>query len=182
MLTIRPANQKDLSTITEIYNEAIQNTTASFDTQPKTMREQKTWFTHHDARHPVLVAEEDRAVVGWASLSKWSDRCAYSDTAEVSLYIRADCRGRGIGRKLLTALIEAGEKAGLHTLIARIVSENTPSLSLFKSEGFENAGVMREVGRKFGKLLDVCILQKIYRASSSEKRLLVSGKGFEPAS
>ncbi|MFB3888800.1 MAG: N-acetyltransferase family protein [Candidatus Bathyarchaeia archaeon] len=162
MLAIRKATPKDLEAITEIYNEAILHTVASFDTQPKTMEEQKAWFTSHDQKHPILVAENEGAVAGWASLSKWSDRCAYSDTAEASLYVREGHRSRGIGRKLLHTIIQEGEKAGLHTIIARITEGNAASLHLFKSEGFEQTGIMKEVGRKFGKRLDVHIMQKIY--------------------
>ena len=162
MVTIRRAVLKDLGAITEIYNEAILQTVATFDTQPKTVEDQKPWFTDHDAKHPILVAIQDGQIVGWASLSKWSDRCAYSGTAEVSLYVKKDHQGKGIGRKLLKTLVAKGEKTGLHTVIARITEDNEASLKLFKSEGFEIVGVMREVGRKFGKLLDVNVMQKIY--------------------
>ena len=74
MLTIRKATIADLSAITEIYNEAILTTNATFDTQPKTIVEQETWFTGHDEKHPIMVAEQDRKVVAWASLSEWSSR------------------------------------------------------------------------------------------------------------
>ncbi|HEX9261282.1 MAG TPA: GNAT family N-acetyltransferase [Candidatus Bathyarchaeia archaeon] len=161
MLTIRKARVEDLGTITEIYNEAILQTVSTFDTQPKTIKEQTTWFADHDAKHPILVADCDGHVAGWASLSKWSDRCAYSDTAEVSLYVKKEHRGRGIGRKLMKALIEEGQKNSLHTLIVRISESNEPSIKLFKDEGFELVGVMKEVGRKFGRLLDVYMMQKI---------------------
>jgi len=162
MLSIRRATLKDLAGVTEIYNEAILNTTATFDTQPKTVSEQSEWFDNHDAKHPLLIAEKAEHIVGWASLSRWSDRCAYSDTAEVSLYVKEGHQGKGIGRSLLRALIHEGGKAGLHTIIARISEGNEASLHLFESEGFEQVGVMREVGRKFGKLLGVYVMQKIY--------------------
>ncbi len=162
-LTIRKATEKDLDAITEVYNEAIRNTTATFDTQPKTAEEQKEWFEEHDAKHPLLVAEHAKGIIGWASLSRWSDRCAYSDTAEVSLYVKEGCRGKGIGKALLKALIQEGEAVGLHTVVARISEGNDVSLHLFESEGFEQVGIMREVGRKFGKLLDVHMLQKVFQ-------------------
>lgn len=161
-LNIRKATAKDLDAITDIYNEAVRNTTATFDVQPKTAEEQKEWFEEHDAKHPLLVAEQVERVVGWASLSRWSDRCAYSDTAEVSLYVKEEYRGKGIGKTLLKALVNEGESAGLHTVVARISEGNDISLHLFESEGFEQVGIMREVGRKFGKLLDVYMLQKVY--------------------
>lgn len=162
MLTIRQATLEDLETITEIYNEAILKTVATFDTQLKTLEEQKTWFMDHGPKNPILIAEKDKITVGWAALSEWSDRCAYSDTAELSLYVLEENQGRGIGRKLLEAIIQEGEKAGLHTVIARITEGNKASIHLHESLGFFHIGIMKEVGLKFGKRLDVYLMQKIY--------------------
>ena len=162
MLTIRAAKLSDLGAITDIYNEAILKTVATFDTQTKTLEEQKSWFAEHGPKYPMIVAEQDGIIVGWASLSMWSDRCAYSDTAEGSLYVKEEYQGKGIGRKLLEAIIEAGKKAGLHNVVARITEGNEASIHLCESVGFEYIGVMKEVGRKFGKLLDVNLMQKIY--------------------
>ncbi len=162
MLTIRKATLADLEAITEIYNDAILNTVATFDTETKTLENRKSWFENHDAKHPVLVSEQDGSVVGWASLSKWSERLAYSGTAEVSLYVVKTHRGSGIGKKLLQALVAEGEAAGLHTLIGQIVASNEASIKLAKQAGFLEVGVLREVGCKFGRTLDVHIMQKIY--------------------
>ena len=162
MLTISPATLEDLPAITDIYNEAILKTTATFDTEPTTPEEQMIWFAEHGPKYPILAAEENGIVVGWASLSKWSDRCAYSDTAEISLYVREDHQGKGIGRKLLEAIVAQGQKVGLHTVIARIAEASEASIHLHKSVGFEHIGTMKEVGRKFGKLLDVYLMQKVY--------------------
>jgi len=162
MLTIRQATLADLGAITAIYNDAILNTVATFDTEPKALDEQRGWFASHDSRYPILVAEADGLVTGWASLSRWSDRCAYADTAEISLYIEEEHRGEGIGRKLLGAILQEGRKAGLHTIIARIVQGNEVSIHLFEDAGFQHIGVMSEVGRKFDMLLDVYLMQMIY--------------------
>ena len=162
MLTIRKATARDLEAITEIYNEAIRTTVATFDTEPKTGAEQKRWFDHHGTRYPVLVAEQDSAIVGWVSLSQWSDRCAYADTAEASLYVREGHQGRGTGRQLAEAIIEAGRKAGLHVLIARIAEGNEASIHLAESLGYRHIGVMKEVGWKFGRRLDINLMQYIY--------------------
>jgi L-amino acid N-acyltransferase YncA len=164
MLTIRPATLDDLAAITDIYNQAIVTTSATFDTEPKTLEEQKVWFSRHGSRYPVFVAQQGNRIVGWASLSLWSDRCAYAETAEISLYIKEEYRGQGIGRKLSKAIIRAGQDAGLHTLIARIAEGNGASIHIAESFGFEHIGVMREVGRKFDKLLDVYLMQKIFKA------------------
>jgi len=163
MLMVRKAALKDLAAITDIYNQAILNTTASFDTNIKTPGEQKAWFDKHSAKYPILVALEDRKIVGWASMSAWSDRLAYADTAEVSLYVREGYRGKGAGRKLSDAILKAGKAAGLHTAIARIAGDNDISIKLAESLGFKHIGVMREVGNKFGKLLDVYLMQIIFK-------------------
>jgi phosphinothricin acetyltransferase len=162
MLNIRPATLNDLSAITAIYNHAILHTVATFDTEVKTDAEQEAWFAHHGPKYPVVVAELDTTVVGWASLSQWSDRCAYEDTAEISLYVDEKFQGRGIGKALLQRIIREGETAGLHTVIARIAAGNDVSIYLHQSVGFEHIGIMREVGRKFGQLLDVTMMQKVY--------------------
>ena len=162
MLNIRLATLSDLPAITEIYNEAILTTTATFDTIPKSELEQKTWFLNHGTTHPVIVAEIDAQVIGWASLSHWSGRCAYDATAEISVYIREKSRGMGTGRKLMEALIPLGREAGLHTIISRIAGENDISVHLHESLGFKHVGVMKEVGKKFGRLLDVFLMQRMY--------------------
>ena len=163
MLQIRKAELKDLEAITDIYNEAVRNTTATFDTQPKTAAQQREWFDHHDAKHPVIVACEGDNTIGWASLSAYSDRCAYAATAEASVYISPEWRGKGVGRKLSAEILKAGKEAGLHTVILRIAEGNDASIKLAESLGFKQIGVMEEVGTKFGKVLDVILMQLIYR-------------------
>jgi len=162
MVTIRKATIIDLSAITQIYNDAIVNTVATFDAQPKTMKEQKKWFDSHDAKHPIIVAKIGGDVIGWASLSDWSDRCAYSDTAELSIYIKKEHQGKGAGKKLISASLRQGKSVGLHTIVARIESSNKVIIHVLKNFGFIRIGVMREVGRKFGRLLDVVIMQIIF--------------------
>jgi L-amino acid N-acyltransferase YncA len=162
MLVIRDATLNDLTAITEIYNEAIEKTVATFDTEPKIYQEQEKWFRAHGVKNPIIVAEESGVVLGWAALSQWSDRCAYTDTAEISLYVREKCQGKGIGRKLMQGVLEKGKRAGLHTVLARITDGNAASVHLHTAMGFKQIGVMKEVGRKFGRLLDVYLMQLIY--------------------
>lgn len=156
---IRRAEAADAAAIADIYNEAILTTTATFDTETKTAAERLQWLAAHDERHPVLVALVDEAVVGWASLSKWSDRCAYADTAETSFYVKAEHRGQGIGRKLKEAIIEEARRLKFHTLIARVAQESHESLHLNLSTGFILVGTLKQVGMKFRRRLDVNILQ-----------------------
>lgn len=152
----------DLDSITKIYNDAIINTVATFDTEIKTIEKQILWFEGHGKKNPILVAEDKGIVIGWAALSKYSTRCAYSNTAEISLYVREEDQGKGIGKKLMESIIKEGKKADLHVIIARITDGNKKSIHLHESVGFNHIGIMKEVGNKFGKCLDVYLMQKIY--------------------
>ena len=163
MIQIRIAKPDDLKDITEIYNYAIQNTTATFDTETKTLEERKEWFKNHGSKNPIIVAEVDKKIVGWAALTQYSTKCAYSDTAEISLYVKEEQQGKNIGRKLIEGIVKKGEKTGLHSLIARITEGNQISVHLHESVGFKHVGIYKEVGFKFGKHLDVTLMQKVYK-------------------
>ena len=162
MLKIREAKISDLNEISKIYNWAILNTTATFDTIEKSFDEQKKWFKNHGQKNPILVAELSYGIIGWAALSKYSNRCAYSDTAELSLYVKDGHMNKGVGKKLMKNIIKSGRSVGLHVLIARITEGNDNSIHLHESFGFEHIGLMKEVGNKFGKRLNVYLMQKIY--------------------
>jgi len=157
----RPAREADTPALAGIYNEAVLTTVATFDTEPRTLEGQRDWLRHHDARHPVIVAESEGEVVGWASLSPWSDRRAYDGTAEVSFYVRSDQRGRGFGRALLTSLVATADELELHVLLARIADGNSVSIHLHERPGFRRVGVMREVGFKFARWIDVHLMQRM---------------------
>jgi L-amino acid N-acyltransferase len=158
-ISIRPALASDAAAIADIYNEAIRTTTATFDTEPKSVEERLKWLEAHDDRHPVLVAEVDGQVVGWAALTKWSDRPAYDHTTETSSYVAEAFRGRGVGRALKQRQIEEARRIGFHTLLARVAEESEASLHINESFGFRHVGTLKEVGLKFGKRLDVHVMQ-----------------------
>jgi L-amino acid N-acyltransferase len=160
-VTIRKATLDDVPAIMAIYNEAVLTTLASFDLEPKTLDDRVRWFESHDDRHPVLVATVESDVAGWSCLSKWSDKRAYDGTAETTFYVHSAHRGQGIGRKLKAATIAEARRLGFHTLIARMTETSAESIHLNESFGFVHVGTLREVGRKFGRLLDVHIMQKI---------------------
>ncbi|MDO8549044.1 MAG: N-acetyltransferase family protein [Ignavibacteria bacterium] len=163
MITLLRASADHLEAITDIYNDAVLTTTATFDSEPISLDEQRIWFAEHDNKFPIFIALKSDKVIGWASLSKWSGRCAYSDTAEISVYIKDGYRGKGIGTKLINKVLEEGKQAGVHTVLARIAEGSEASIKLHKNAGFEYVGVMREVGKKFGKLLDVHLLQLVFK-------------------
>jgi phosphinothricin acetyltransferase len=160
-IVLRRAILDDAAAIAEIYNDAVLNTTATFDTEPKSIEDRRDWLRSHDERHPVLVAVASGRVAGFASLSRWSERPAYDDTAETSFYVHPEFRGRGIGRQLKTAIIDEARRLKFHTLIARVAAGSEASLHLNRSAGFVDVGTLSQVGRKFGRWLDVHLLQLI---------------------
>ena len=168
MDTIRRATRRDIASVLSIYNESVMQSVASFDLAPKTIEEQTIWFEKHDDRHPILVYEEGGEISGWASLNKWSERAAYDDTVEISLYVAKSRQGKGVGKRLLAAILQLGGALNFHTIIAQIAEGNEASVRLFESFGFTRSGVLKEVGYKFGRTLDVYLLQKFYPVKISE--------------
>jgi len=156
---IRDATIDDVPAITDIYRDAVLNTVATFDTVPPTIESRTEWLQHHGGRFPVFVAVVDGQIAGWASLSEWSDRGAYAYTAESSVYVATSHRRQGIGATLLAAIEARARELNYHTIIARVVATNETSLRLVRAAGYDDAGLIREVGYKFGKWLDMCVLQ-----------------------
>src|SRR5438477_5534062 len=148
---VRPADYADLPGILEIYNEAVLNTTATYDCEPRTMEHRLAWFEEHlKNNYPVFVAQnEAERIVGWSALNPYHARAGYRFTTENSVYVAADQRGRGIGKALMTPLITGARERGLHAIIAAIDMENEPSVRLHTSFGFEKVGCFKQVGFKF---------------------------------
>ena len=162
MIQIRPAVAADASRIASIYNDAILNGTATFDTEEKSESDRIQWLSEHVADNlPVLVSLQDGVVTGFAALNKWSPRKAYDTTAEVSLYMDAAYRGSGTGKLLFEQIVLSAQSVGLHCLVGRITQGNSVSIALSEQLGFSHIGIMREAGKKFGKFLDVHLMQKI---------------------
>ncbi len=161
MLEIRGARISDIPAITGIYNEAILETVATFDTESKSATEQESWFSEHGEVYPILVAERSGSVVGWVSLNRWSDSKTYGFTAKMSLYIGKSHRGRGYGRRLLEAVLTEARCREFHIILARVADDNAKVLHLLESFEFEAIGIMNGAGYKFGRFIDVHQLQKI---------------------
>ena len=161
-ILIRPALCADAAAIAAIYNQAVEHTIATFDTALETVEAREAWLDEHARpQHPVLVAEIDGRVAGWTSLSSYSTRCAYEATVEISTYIDEACQGRGLGPRLTAAVLAAGKASGVHAVLSRICTENERSIRMAKAAGFSEVGVLREVGVKFGRTLDVLMLEKL---------------------
>jgi L-amino acid N-acyltransferase len=158
---IRLARRDDAESIRQIYNLEVSTSTVTFDLVPRTVSDQIEWLEARSGAHVVIVAETDGEVVGFASLSPFRDRPAYNSTVENSVYVRSDQRGAGVGSALLDELMSLAGQHGFHTVIARIVGGHDASIGLHRSLGFEVVGTEREVGRKFGKWLDVVVMQRL---------------------
>ncbi|MCE5191309.1 MAG: N-acetyltransferase family protein [Actinomycetia bacterium] len=161
---IRTAVPQDAPAIAAIYNHAVLTTTATFDTEPKSVENRLEWLAGRARRHPVIVAEHDGFVVGWGALSPWSDRPSYAATVEISVYVDPDHRREGLGTALSRELLRMAPVIGIHTVLSRISSENAASLAMAERLGFTTVGTMHEVGRKFDRWLDVVMLERIVAA------------------
>ncbi len=149
-----------------IYNREIETGTATFEMSPRSEADQLEWIAEHSGIHPAVVAiaiddmGEER-VIGFGSLSPYRPRPAYSTTVEDSVYIADEFQGIGVGRAVLEELLLLAEAHGFHTVLARISGDNDASVSLHSGCGFEMIGTEKEVGRKFGRWLDVVCMQKL---------------------
>jgi phosphinothricin acetyltransferase len=160
-MDLRLATLDDADAIRAIYNTEVTTSTVTFDLVPRTLDEQRAWLTARSGAHAVVVAVEGGDVIGFASLSPYRDRPAYSTSVEDSVYVRHDAQGRGVGRDLLTKLLEVATAHGFHAVFGRIVGGHEASIALHRRLGFEVVGTEREVGRKFGRWLDVVVVQKL---------------------
>ncbi|KAI9000907.1 toxin-antitoxin system, toxin component, GNAT family [Trametes punicea] len=166
-LAVRIATNSDLPAILDIYNEQILNGTATFHTEPQTLDERIAWLNGVRAKdYPCMVAEitdesGEKRTVGWCNLWHYKERPAYDGSAEISLYVHKEFRGKGIGAKLLQGLLGEVRKQGnrFHTIIASVTAENARTVTFWQKQGFEFRGTLREVGYKFGRWLDVSYLQ-----------------------
>lgn len=162
---IRLAGADDAEAIRSIYNREVTGSTVTFDLVPRTLEDQLAWLDEHSGAHPAVVAvDEQGTVCGFGSLSPYRPRPAYRTTVEDSVYVHPDHQGRGVGRSLLSELVGLAGTHGFHAVIARIVGGHIASIGLHQACGFEQIGREREVGRKFGKWLDVVVMQRLVTA------------------
>jgi len=161
-ITVRLARSEDNEAIRAIYNLEVTTTTVTFDIMPRSSAERQDWLTARSGALACLVAEDEAGVlVGFASLSHYRDRPAYATTVEDSVYVDRDAQGRGVGRALLEGIVETATAHGFHTVVARIVDGHEASIALHRACGFELVGIEREIGRKFGRWLDVALVQRM---------------------
>ncbi len=183
----RPATLSDANAIADIYNHEVHSGVSTFDMTPRTMSEQEEWLSNHAGAHPCIVAFKGTPsdlgqLAGWASLSPYRPRPAYSTSVEDSVYVHPDFQRQGVGDLLLGDLVDISDSLGFHSIFARISAESesngaigevsrsaqasgAASIALHRKHGFEIVGVEREVGRKFGRWLDVTLMQRIFASS-----------------
>jgi phosphinothricin acetyltransferase len=158
---LHEATDADLRAILDIYNDAVLHSTATFDLEPRTWEGQQRWFREHRLPYALFVATVGDTVAGWGSLSRFRPRPGYRFTAEDSIYVGQEFRGRGIGAALLELLVAAARRGRFHSVMALIDGDNAVSVRLHERFGFRQVGTFREVGFKFGRWLDVVHMQRM---------------------
>ncbi len=158
-MTIRQATDGDLPAMLAIYNDAIANTTAVFDYRPHTLEMRRDWLrAKRDAALPVFVADEDGRVLGFATYGPFRPWPAYKYSVELSVYVDAGARRRGVGTALVRAVVASARERGLHVVLAGITADNDVSIHLHERLGFVEVAHIPQVGYKFGRWLDLKLL------------------------
>lgn len=161
-LTIRGATVDDAAPICEIYNQGIDDRIATLETEHRTPDERRAWLAARGPRHPVFVAAaRDGVILGWASLNAFNPRPAYDYVADLSVYVERAWRGRGVGRRLLTHLVERAPGLGYHKLVLAAFPFNAAGIALYERLGFRAVGIYREQGQLDGSWVDVIVMERL---------------------
>ena len=165
-LAIRAAAAGDAAAICLIYNQGIEDRIATLETELRTPEERRQWLAARGPRHPVFVAEAPAdggapTVIGWGSLNVYNPREAYRYVADFSVYVEREWRGRGVGGRLLTHLIEQARALDYHKMMLSTFPFNTSGVALYERMGFTKVGVLHEMGRLDGQWVDTLIMEKL---------------------
>ncbi len=159
--SLRRATIGDLEAIRTIYNEGIEDRVATLDLDPKTAVEMNAWWAEHDERYAVLVAAGSECVVGWASLNRFSHRCAHANVADLSIYVGREHRGKGVGSALLSPLVEEARRGAFHKIVLHALDDNEQGKRLYRKCSFVEVGVFREHGVLDGRFVDVVAMERL---------------------
>ena len=160
-LAIRPACPTDAEAIACIYNQGIEDRVATLETELRSAAERREWLVTRGPRYPVLVAEHAGDVVAWASLNRFNPRAAYDHVADLSIYVERGWRGRGVGRRLLQALVDLAPTLDYHKIVLATFPFNPAGVALYERVGFRSVGVYREQGRLDGAWVDILIMERL---------------------
>ena len=160
-VTIRAAEPTDADAIAEIYNQGIEDRLATLETETRSAEERRLWLAARGPRHPVIVGELGGRVVGWGGLNAFNPRPAYDHVADFSVYVGRDWRGRGVGHRLLEALIARARELGYHKLVLAAFPFNAGGITLYQRLGFVEVGVYREQGQLDAKWVDVVVMERL---------------------
>ena len=157
-LQIRPAAAGDAGAVAAIYNEGIEDRLATFETRPREPADVEAWLGDG---LPFLVATDGDEIVGWARVSPYSDRCVYEGVGEHGVYVARSARGGGVGRRLLGALCDEAERAGIYKLTSRVFTDNAASRAVHLAAGFDEVGIQRRHGRLDGEWKDCVLVERL---------------------
>jgi len=158
---IREAREEDVPRMTEIYNQGILDRQSTLELDPHPVSQERAWFQSHGPLEPILVAEKDGAVIGYAALSRFSQRRCHDHVKDLRIYIAREWRGKGIGSLLLGNLIEVARERGVRKIVLSALPSNEAGLKLYKKFGFRTVGVYKEHGFLNGEWVDVVIMEKL---------------------
>lgn len=163
-MEIREATREDAAAIAHIYNQGIEDRTATLETLLRTPEERAEWLSSRGPRHPVIVAVDGSGtVVGWGSLNPFNPRPAYDHVADFSVYVAREHRGRGVGDVLLGALEERARGLGYHKMVLAAFLTNAPGMRLYERHEFHTVGIYHEQGLLDGRWVDVLLMEKLLK-------------------
>jgi L-amino acid N-acyltransferase len=167
-MLVRDAQPKDIPSILTLYNQAVRDTTAAWTTQEETLDARLTWYENRMKQGlPVIVAVDgEDQVTGFASYGPFRAKEGYRHTAEHTVYVDPAIQRQGIGRMLMTRLIDIAEANGIHVLIGGVDGENSASIALHETLGFEVSGRLPQTGTKYGRWLDLVFLTKVLKSAA----------------
>jgi phosphinothricin acetyltransferase len=158
---VRLAVGADAAAICEIYNQGIEDRLATLETEQRTPEERRQWIKSRGARHPVIVAEDGGRILAWGSLNPFNPRETYRHVADFSIYVERGQRGRGVGRIVLTRLIELAREHGYHKMVLSAFPFNAAGMALYERLGFRTVGIYKEQGLLDGRWVDTLVMEKL---------------------
>ena len=158
---MRLAVDADAAAICEIYNQGIEDRLATLETEQRTPEERRQWIKSRGARHPVIVAEDGGRILAWGSLNPFNPRETYRHVADFSIYVERGQRSRGVGRIVLTRLIELAREHGYHKMVLSAFPFNAAGMALYEQLGFRTVGIYKEQGLLDGRWVDTIVMEKL---------------------